>query len=304
MNTIRKYKGVIVPMVTPLDENLEIDHASVEKLTDNLIGNHTIPFVLGTTGEAQSMSGALKEDLVKSISRAVKGKSPVFAGISSNSLQDSLNLARRFADIGVEAVITTLPSYYPMNDDQIITYIEKLANQLPVPLILYNMPVTVGFSIPLEIIDKMSHHPNISGIKDSERDNKRLDRSLKLWSDREDFSFWLGWAHMSVYGIRNGADGIVPSTANLVPNLFNELYQSVIQDRLDKAEELQVKTDEISGLYQKGRKLNQSIPALKALLSIRGLCKTFVLPPLLRMEETEEQKYIKKNKVELNRMSV
>ena len=304
MNTNRKYKGVIVPMVTPLDENLKIDHAAVEKLTDSLVRNHAIPFILGTTGEAPSMSGTLKEDLVKSVIQVVKGRSPVFAGVSSNSLQDSVNLSRKFADIGIEAVIATLPSYYPMNDDQIIVYIEKLADQLPVPLILYNIPVTVGFSIPLEIIDKMSHHPNIAGIKDSERDIERLDRSLMLWSEREDFSFWLGWAHMSVYGIQNGADGIVPSTANLVPNLFDELYRSVTQGRMDKAEELQEKTDEISGLYQKGRKLNQSIPALKVLLSILGLCEPIVLPPLFRLEEKEERNYIEKMKVEFNRMLV
>ncbi len=291
-------------MVTPLDEQLGIDAGSVLKLVDSLVSNLSIPFIAGTTGEAASMSGDLKESLARLVIRAVNGRCPVFAGISSNSLEISVNLARKYADLGIEAAVATLPSYYPMDDDQMLGYLENLADLIPIPLILYNMPVTVGHSIPLEIIDRLSHHPNVAGIKDSERDRERLDSSLKLWSDRKDFSFLLGWAHMSVYGISNGADGIVPSTANLVPDLFLELYLSAIQGKTDMAEKLQAKTDEISLLYQKDRKLNRSIPALKALLSKKGLCKPYVLSPLIRMQEEEEQEYLKKLDQELERLTM
>lgn len=296
------FSGVIVPMVSPLDDKLEIDHASVEKLLDNLLAHHAIPFLLGTTGEASSMSGDLKKDLVKSVIRAAAGRSPVLAGVSSDSLQTSVNLAESFAELGVDAVVLALPSYFPMDDNQILAYIEKLADLLPLPLILYNMPATLGFSLPLDIIERISHHPNIAGIKDSERDVERLDNSLKLWSGRSDFSFWLGWAARSVYALERGADGIIPSTGNLVPEMFAELYCSTIRGEMEKALRLQELTDEISALYQGGRKLNRSLPALKALLSVRGFCMPHVLPPLLRMEKFEEQQYMEKMDVELTRL--
>jgi 4-hydroxy-tetrahydrodipicolinate synthase len=212
-------------------------------------------------------------------------------------------MAGKFSDAGVEAVVSTLPAYYPMEDRQISAYIEKLADLLPLPLILYNMPGTIGYSIPLDIMERMSYHPNIIGIKDSERDTDRLDRSLEFWSGRQDFSYWLGWAAMSLHAIKNGADGIVPSTGNLVPGMYNELYQSVLEGDMETAGLLQEKTNEISLLYQKDRKLNRSLPALKVLLSIEGLCQPYVIPPLLRMEENEEQQYMEKMKVELKRLT-
>jgi 4-hydroxy-tetrahydrodipicolinate synthase len=291
-------------MVTPLDGQLGIDAGSVLKLVDGIVENMSIPFILGTTGEAASMSENLKESLARTVIRAVNGRSPVFAGISSNSLETSVNLARKYADLGIDAAVATLPSYYPMDEDQIFVYLESLADLVPVPLILYNMPATVGHSIPLEVIDRLSHHPNVAGLKDSERNTERLDHSLKLWSDRKDFSYLLGWAHMSAYAVSNGADGIVPSTANLVPELYLDLYLSALQDQVDKAEMLQERTDKISLLYQKERKLNGSLPALKALLSLRGLCGPNVLPPLYRMKTSEEQAYFKEMEKELKQLGI
>ncbi len=289
-------------MVSPFRDDLGIDIGSVEKLTEHLASNQCTPFVLGTTGEAASMSAEQKMTLVESAVRAVKGKSPVFAGISSNSLKTSVELAKQYADLGIEAAVATPPCYYPVEDDYLLHYFDELAGRIPVPLILYNMPLTTGISIPLEVADTLSHHPNIAGIKDSERDTRRLDSSLQLWSERKDFGFLLGWAPMSVYALKNGADGIVPSTANLYPDLYHSLYQAVLNGQLERAEALQLKTDRISSLYQKNRKLNRSLPALKVLLSIHNLCGPQVLPPLYRMEEKEENSYYQEMKSELQKL--
>jgi 4-hydroxy-tetrahydrodipicolinate synthase len=280
-----------------------VDTGSTGKLAEYLTGNHVIPFILGTTGESASMSPDQKVKLAETVIRTVNGRTPVLAGISSNSMKTSIDLAIRFADLGVEAAVANLPSYYPMDDDQIMCYSDQLASHIPIPLFLYNMPVTTGFSISLEILEKLSHHPNIAGFKDSERDPERLERSLEIWPEREDFSFLLGWAAMSVYGLSKGADGIVPSTANLVPDLYFELYKAVLEGLTDKAESLQERTEDISMLYQENRKLNQSIPALKVLLSIRGLSGPSVLPPLYRMEEEEEQRYYREMKAELEKLA-
>ncbi len=291
MGVEQTYSGVIVPMVSPFKDDCSVDTDAVKKLAEHLVSNRTIPFALGTTGEGSSMSEEQKRTLVETLVKAVKGRSPVFAGISSNSLEVSVELAKIFADKGADAVVATTPHYYPLEHEYMLRYFEELAERIPLPLILYNMPLTTGVSIPLEIADKLSRHPNIAGIKDSERDAERLDRSLECWASRRDFAFLPGWAPMSVYALKRGADGIVPSTANLVPELYHQMYTSVMEGDIKKAKALQDSTDYISLLYQKDRRLNLSLPALKVLLSIHGLCQPYVLPPLYRMDTEEENRY-------------
>ena len=298
MKSGKKYSGVIVPMVSPLDEKLHIDRGAVGRMANLLAGQKVIPFILGTTGEAASMSREIKIEFTGYMMQAMKGRVPVLAGISSNSQEESVDLACRFRALGVDAAVATLPSYYPVEEEQMYRYFEELASSIPLPLIIYNMPATTGTSIPPEVTDRLSHHPNVAGIKDSERDPERLEHCLELWAGREDFSFFLGWAAMSVHALSRGADGIVPSTANLVPGLYRRLYEAVLEGRNREAEMLQEQTESISMLYQRNRKLNRSIPALKVLLSLRQLCG------LYRMEAGEEEEYRKQMETELEKMGI
>ncbi|MBN2698263.1 MAG: dihydrodipicolinate synthase family protein [Bacteroidales bacterium] len=292
MKQTKKYEGVIVPMITPLTSDYLIDEHAVENLLGRFFETGITPFILGTTGEAPSMSPELRRAMVKMVLRVAGDRHTVFAGISGNAFSHSAEEASLFADWGIRAVVSHLPWYYPIEPDHMLRYFEKLADLSHCPLILYNMPATTGLSIPVEIVETLSHHPNIIGIKDSERDMERLDRSLSLWSGRADFSFYVGWAAQSVYGLRRGAAGIVPSTANVTPGLYKELADAVGQGHSEEAEALQKRTDYYSSLYQKGRKLNQSLPALKLMLSGLGVCEPHVLPPLYREPAEKERAYL------------
>jgi 4-hydroxy-tetrahydrodipicolinate synthase len=278
-------------MVSPFKDDFSVDTGAAERITELLVTNDVIPFVLGTTGEAHSMTSQQKEELVRAVIRVTDGRAQVFAGITSNSLMDSIYQSGKYAEMGVTAVVSSIPFYYPINESQILLYFEKLADAVPCPLILYNIPVTVKSSIPLEIIDKLSNHPNISGVKDSEQNVERIDKSLNLWKNRTDFSYLLGWGAMSVYGLKKGADGIVPSAGNVIPGLHAELYQAVVHGDIEKAEKLQERIQSVSKLYIADRDLGQSLVALKMLMYVKGLCGPEVLPPLFRMEPEEEQKF-------------
>jgi 4-hydroxy-tetrahydrodipicolinate synthase len=281
--------GVIVPMVTPLDHKLSIDIAAVVKILDAFMEAGVSPFILGTTGESVSISNGQKELLVRTVCAHARGHLTIYAGISGNCLSESVNNAKVYSDMGVDAVVAHLPFYYPVSGAQMLRYFEQMADHVNVPLILYNNPATVRESIPLEVIDKLSHHPNIAGIKDSERGISRLDRSLALWKDRDDFVHLLGWSARSVYGLSKGSAGIVPSTGNLTPQLYRDLYDAAIQGRLKEAGELQSITDRITEIYQKDRSLSEAIPALKVMMASMGLCSPFVLPPLYEMNSHEAE---------------
>ena len=285
----KKYKGVIVPMISPLNKDLSIDELAVEMIVQTFWQNSIEPFVLGTTGESVSLSVNQKNNLVKYTIKAMQGKGKTFAGISGNSLFDSIEEAKRYTDLGVDAVVAHLPFYYPISADQMLKYYEKLAESLKCDLFLYNNPITTNISIPIEVIDKLSYHPNIVGIKDSERGQERLDESIKNWADRADFVHLLGWAAQSAYSVLNGSDGIVPSTANITPSLYKELYDAALMGDFKKAFEIQETTNKVSEIYQKNRKLNESLPALKLMMSFYGLCKPYVMPPMQMLGETSDE---------------
>ncbi len=291
-NELNKYKGVIVPMVGPFNEDYSIDKLAVERIIESFVDNKVLPFVLGTNGEVASISPDQKTELVKTSVKVVDGRVPLLAGIANNSLALSIEEGKRFADMGVDALVALVPNYYPLDDKQALNWFTKLADSVTLPLFLYNIPITTHHSVSLDVIEELSHHPNIVGIKDSEHNEERLMESLNRWSAREDFLFLIGWAAMSQFGLQRGADGIVPSVANLVPEMYRALYEAAVQKNTNEAERLQELTNKVSAYSQSGRNLSGVIPALKALMSLKGLCGTTVLPPLMQMEGEELRAYL------------
>jgi 4-hydroxy-tetrahydrodipicolinate synthase len=287
-----KYSGVVVPMISPFKEDFSVDSNAVERIIESFLNNDIKPFVLGTTGEAPSLSPKQKVELINLAIKAIGGKQPLLAGIGSNSIFISIEDGKRYADLGVDALVATVPNYYPSTSDQMIKWFEQLADNVPVPLFLYNIPITTHHSIPQNVTEKLSYHPNIIGIKDSENDKERLVESLKKWKDRDDFIFLVGWAAMSSFGLKNGANGIVPSMGNIIPQLYYHLVLEAEKGNFQAADEIQELTNTIAAYCQKGRNISQSIPAMKVLMAIKGLCGTQVLPPMIKMNPQEELEYV------------
>jgi 4-hydroxy-tetrahydrodipicolinate synthase len=280
MSTGKKYKGVIVPAVTPLTDKLHLDEAAVEKLFTSFYQHNISPFILGTTGEAASLPLQLKKDYVIAGEKNKKLGTQFYAGISSNVLAESIEFAAYCCLHAVDVAVATLPSYYALTEKQMISYFEKLADNISLPLFIYNIPATTHMSIPLHIIDVLSQHKNIVGIKDSERSEERMLESLKLWKGREDFHYILGWAAKSADALLHGADGLVPSTGNLYPEIYADMITAFEQGDKEKMLAMQQLSDEYGALYQSNRTLGESLHALKLLMKGKGLCKEYVMPPL------------------------
>lgn len=287
---MNKFKGVVVPMITPFTKDLDIDRDATEKIVENLVTNDCSVFILGTTGEALSVSQSKKSLLAETVTKATNGRKTVYAGISGNCFDQSVESARRFRDVGVDALVAHLPAFYPLSEDHMLHYFELLADAVPLPLILYNMPATTHHSLSIEVIDQLSQHDNIIGLKDSERGDERLDKALGKWKDREDFVLHLGWAAKSSYGVRNGLDGIVPSTGNLVPALYSELFEAAANGNFEKAKHLQELTNEISAYYQAGNLLSEAIPRLKGMMQTFRLCTNKVKLPMINISNELQEK--------------
>ncbi len=292
MKKNKKYQGVIIPAITPLTSDHKLDKEAVVKLFRHFYKHNTVPFILGTTGESSSLPLTIKEAYVKEAAKNKKAGTLLYAGISSNVVSESIEFAKFCADNGVDAVAANLPSYFALTESQIKKHYEKLADALPLPLVIYNIPSTTHMSIPLGLIDELSHHPNVIATKDSERNEERLKQSLELWKDREDFSHFLGWSVKSAEALINGSDGLIPSTGNLVPGVYAEMFEAVQNDNHQKAHEMQKLSDVYGSLYQSNRILGESLWALKVLMKEKGICDSIVMPPLQSQSKEEEVKLI------------
>ncbi|MHC4637431.1 MAG: dihydrodipicolinate synthase family protein [Planctomycetota bacterium] len=289
MSKTKKYHGSIVPMVTPFTEDGKIDKPAAAKITEFLIENNNSPFVLGTTGEAASVPDSERPAFVETIVKAAAGRTLTYAGIANNCIDTTVELAKKYFDLGIDAVVAHLPSYYPLTEDHMLKYFETLAEALPGPLMVYNITITTHMSIPLDVVDKLSHHPNIVGLKDSERNEERLEQATSMWKERDDFVHLCGCAALSAKALLSGSDGIIPSTGNFVPKMFYDLYEAGAKGDAETANRLQAETNEIAKIYQKDRTLCQSLAALKVIMKNLDLCEDYVLSPLFSIPEEEKE---------------
>ncbi|MDQ7817972.1 MAG: dihydrodipicolinate synthase family protein [Melioribacteraceae bacterium] len=294
MKKQKKYSGIVIPMLTPFTKDGRIDLEAVERIIDNFISYKVYPFILGTTGEAASISSMEKSRIAEFIGKKYSGKTTIYVGISSNCVEETIESAKEYVDLGADVLVANLPSYYPLKPDQMQRYFEHLASSVSKPLILYNITATTHMSIPLDVVEKLSHHPNIVALKDSERDLVRLDTAIEMFKDREDFSYLIGWAAKSFYGLSKGSDGLVPSTGNMTPGMFKKMYDSVLEGNLEIAERMQKETDMLASIYQSDKTLGESLAAAKIIMEEFGLCKNFVLSPLTPLNKITVQEIISK----------
>lgn len=288
----KKYSGVIAPLVTPVTESGQIDKDSVERLIDFVINANNYPFILGTTGEIASNSLVNREKLVKIAVEKVNGRKTLFAGITDNCVDNTIKAAKKYAAFGVDVFVAHLPYFFPLNNDLMLMYFENLADNSPRPIMIYNIVSIIHMSIPVDVIEKLSCHPNIVGLKDSERDWERHQKLTDLFKDREDFVLFIGWTNKSSESILMGFDGIIPNTANIIPKLFHSLYEAAFNGKINEALKFQAEAEKLSELVQNNRTMTRTIPELKVLMNHLNTCQPFVLPPLEAVNEKEAEMLI------------
>lgn len=274
-------------MATPVTKDGDIDVAAVERIVDNMASHQCAPLIMGTTGEGNSCSIADGVAMVAAAKRAAKGRVTIYVGLPGTCISDQRKAATEFIAAGADVIAATLPSYYALTDEQMEKYYTDLADFLPIPLMLYNITITTHMSIPLEVIERLSHHPNIVGLKDSENNIPRLEECCKLFADREDFAYFCGCAANSCAALKNGGDGIVPSVGNYLPQMYQDLYEAGVKGDFEECERLQQLTIEIGKINTVGLTLGQSLAGLKVIMNMLGLCEPHMLAPLTEL--TPEQ---------------
>jgi len=280
-----KHFGVVVPMVTPVTASGALDESAVERLIEFLLaGGVDGIFVLGTTGEGVSVPRSFRRRLVERTVAKVGRRTKVYAGIGDLHPKD-VAAGNDYFHAGADAVVARPPVSFPV--EQLLGWYRSLLSGLEGPLLIYNMPSTTKVSIPLEMLAELVGHPRLVGIKDSENNAKRLEELLRRFGGQPEFSIFVGVGALMARGLRLGAEGIVPSVGNLIPEVCRQLCACAEQGDWAGAELHAERMNAVAALYQTGRTLGQSLAALKTALSCRGLCGPHVLPPLAPLNESE-----------------
>ncbi|GHB81418.1 4-hydroxy-tetrahydrodipicolinate synthase [Persicitalea jodogahamensis] len=271
------FKGVGVALVTPFNENLEIDFDGLKRLIDFVSDGGTDYLVVnGTTGESPTTTFEEKQALLKFTKAHNPKKLPIMFGLGGNDTRQVLkNIAATDFD-GVDAILSVCPYYNKPTQAGIIAHFTAIADASPVPVVLYNVPGRTVVNILPETVLELAGHPNIIGLKDA---CSTIEQYMELaWNAPKDFLLLSGDDNLVVPMISVGWHGVISVVANAFPKEFHDLTWHALEGRFAEAAALQFSfIDFDTLLYAEANPVG-----IKECLSIKGVCGSEVRLPLLK----------------------
>ncbi|QDV70803.1 4-hydroxy-tetrahydrodipicolinate synthase [Rosistilla carotiformis] len=267
--------GIVPPLVTPLTAPDSLHYQGVSNLVEHVIaGGVAGVFLLGTCGEGPALPFKLQCEWIERACSQVHDRVPVLVGVSSPSLEDSIGLAEHAADCGAAAIVSTLPYYFPVPEDQQSGHLVRLARRSPLPLVVYNMPACVHQSISIRTLQRLADEPNIAGFKDSAGDMDAFRQYCDLAIERRpEWCRLIGPEHLLAQAIAAGGTGGVAGGANVCPSLLHSLYLAAVEEDVVALNRLQKQADVLGRLYGQPETIGSVILGLKMALGLLGICE-------------------------------
>jgi dihydrodipicolinate synthase/N-acetylneuraminate lyase len=238
-------------------------------------------FMLGTTGEAPSLTPQLQREVIEHSCRMVKDQVPVLCGISNTSLSTSVEMAKIAADAGCQAVVSAAPYYMPLDQAELVGYFRQLAVRVPLPLVLYNFPLLTKVTFAPESVAKLLDEQNIVGIKDSSGDLDYFAQIVAVAKQRPGFSMLAGKETNLGDIVKLGGHGGVTGGANVWPRLLVDLYDAAIAADSTRINSLVPKVLELGKIYAvAGNRFSAGIAGIKTALELQGICSGALAPPI------------------------
>lgn len=234
---IKDIKGVIPAMVTPFDENENLDKEKTQNLVEFLIENKVNGlYIGGSTGEGFMMSLDERKLLVEYVVEQVKGRIPVIVHVGSISTKLSIELAKHAYEHGADAISSVPPFYWKFDNESIYNYYRDISEATPLPMIVYNVPLA-GL-MGLDMIYKLAQIENVKGLKYTATNHFEM-RLIKNKLGK-DFMIYSGSDEMAISGLLHEADGLIGSFYSMIPDLFEEIYSAMETSDIDKAKRYQL----------------------------------------------------------------
>lgn len=279
-------KGVVPPLITPIDENEKLDTAALRNLIDYVIkgGVHGV-FVLGSTGEFYGLDYEEKVRAVEVTMEQVNGRVPVYVGASAITTKECVKLAKLAKQYNAAAITVLTPMFISPNENELYTHFRTIAEAVDIPNVLYNNPDRTGVNMSANLIEKLADIPNIVGAKDTSGDMTLTSEYIRRTRDKG-FSIMAGRDTMILATLVYGGTGCVAGTANVVPEIVVEIYDKYMAGDIKGALEAQYRLSLLRNAYGLG-----SFPVVpKDALNLLGVNVGHPIKPIQHVTEANREK--------------
>lgn len=229
---------LLTAIVTPFNDDNEIDFDALEKLTNSLIDRGCNGFVIGgTTGETPELTHDEKIALYTRFGEIVDGRVPVIAGTGSNNPTETIALTNEVGQIkGIDYALVVVPPYNKPNQRGMIAHFTKVADSVNIPIVIYNIPGRTGSKMAPETVVKLSQHPNIAAIKQC----AGLDEMQYIIEHKaDDFCVFTGEDAQALTSRVLGANGVVSVASHLYVKEMRQMFDALYRGDYKLAGKLQ-----------------------------------------------------------------
>ncbi len=275
-----RFKGVGAALITPFDEQNEIDYPGLKRLID-LVTEGEVDYLVvqGTTGESPTVSTQEKLDILAFTVKNNYKSLPIVFGLGGNNTKAIVDSIKSMDLTGVDAILSVCPYYNKPTQAGIIAHFTAIADASPVPVLLYNVPGRTVTNMNPDTIIALAAHPNIIGIKDA---CGSVEQSMELAARApEDFILLSGDDNLVTTMVSVGWHGVISVIANAFPKEFTELTWHALEGRFKEAAKLQLAFLEFDTLLY----IESNPVGIKKCLEIKGICSADVRLPLLKASE-------------------
>ncbi|MFZ3170121.1 MAG: 4-hydroxy-tetrahydrodipicolinate synthase [Candidatus Methanoperedens sp.] len=277
-------KGVLPALITPFTKDNKVDKEGLRQNIGFLIENGVSGIVpCGTTGESATLS---IEEHEKVIEIAIECSTvPVVAGTGSNNTTEALELTNSAKDAGADVALLITPYYNKPNDRGMLAHFKKIANEVDIPIILYNVPSRTGINLKPEVVAELAKESNIIGVKEASGNLDQVTRILELTQD-EDFVVFSGDDGLTLPIMSIGGAGVISVVANVAPKLTVSMVEAFRDGNFEEARKLHIK---LAPLIRAVFLETNPIPIKKA-VELIGLPAGDLRLPLAPMSQDNERK--------------
>ena len=275
---------LMTAIITPFNKEGKVDYPGLKELTEHLINTGSNGFVIGgTTGETATMTHDEKIELYTKFAQIIAGRVPVIAGTGSNNTAQTVAFTQEVGQIpGIDMALVVAPYYNKPNQRGITAHFEKVAENSPVPIIIYNIPGRTGIKISKETLVSLSHNPKIAGVKQCA---ELEDLEYIVEHAASDFLVYTGEDLQSLTAKVLGAKGVISVASHVYGSAMREMYDDLDQGKVAAAGKLQRRLmPKMQALF-----MYPSPSPVKAVLNAQGLPAGGCRLPIVDLNEAEKR---------------
>lgn len=246
-------KGIVVPIVTPMNEDESINTEELRRQVNRQIeaGIHGI-FPFGTNGEGHILNGEEKKLVLETVIDQVAGRVPVYAGTGCISTKETIEQCKMAEAAGADILSVITPSFAKASQYELKVHYETVAAAVPnMPIVLYNIPMRTGNALEPQTVVELAQVDNIVGAKDSSGDWDNLSAYIELTKDL-DFGVLSGNDALILKALKAGAKGAIAGCANVYPKNMVGIYENYVSGNLDAAEQCQANVSALRACFKYG----------------------------------------------------